>query len=214
MEWKQFFLSLICWKSIGNSNWYIFIILICYINAYVTFLLLYHSKYSEAANRTGGFIVFIMCLIGMIILSYYKQSYWYDTILCFPAGMLFSSYKEKIESFISKNYYLFLIVLLLSFILLKNTNLHLHGFVKNVEAIVFSMIIVLMTMKIKIDSPALRWCGKNLFPLYIYQRIPMIILAKICGSNFIFQYPIIFMLFSLIFSLGITCLYPKWEYRK
>jgi len=42
MEWKQFFLSLICWESIGNSNWYIFIILLCYLNAYVAFKLLYH----------------------------------------------------------------------------------------------------------------------------------------------------------------------------
>ena len=213
MEWKQFFLSLICWKSIGNSNWYIFIILLCYINAYVAFKLLYHCKYSEVANRIGGFIVFIMCLIGMIILSYYKQSYWYDTILCFPAGMLFSSYKEKIEPFISKNYYLFLIVLLLSFILLKNTNLYLHGFVKNIEAVVFSMIIVLMTMKIKIDSPALNWCGKNLFPFYIYQRIPMIILAKYMSGGILFDYPLLFMVITLILSLVIILLYPKWEYK-
>ncbi len=127
--------------------------------------------------------------------------------------MLFSSYKGKIEPFISKNYYLFLIVLLLSFILLKNTNLHLHGFVKNVEAIVFSMIIVLMTMKIKIDNPALKWCGENLFPFYIYQRIPMIILAKYMGGGILFDYPLLFMVISLLISLVIILLYPKWEYK-
>lgn len=215
MEWKQFFLSLICWKSIGNSNWYIFIILICYINAYIVFKLLY--KISSGNKRIGSVLVFIMCLLGMIILSFLKQPWWYDTLLCFPAGMLFSSYKEQIEFFVtnnSRNYYLCLTISLISFLLLKNSNLFLHGFIRNVQAILFSIIIVLLTMKIKIDSPALRWCGQNLFPLYIYQRIPMIILAKICGGNFIFQYPIIFMLFTLFFTLGITCLYPKWEYRK
>lgn len=71
-----------------------------------------------------------------------------------------------------------------------------------------------MTMKIKIDSPALKWCGKNLFPFYIYQRIPMIILAKYYGESALFDYPLLFMIIALILSLGIILLYPKWEYKR
>jgi len=67
-------------------------------------------------------------------------------------------------------------------------------------------------MKIKIDSPALKWCGKNLFPFYIYQRIPMIILAKY-GGGVLFDYPLLFMVIALIFTLVIILLYPKWEYK-
>lgn len=34
---KQYMLSFIGWESVGNSNWYIFIIMLCYLIAYLCF---------------------------------------------------------------------------------------------------------------------------------------------------------------------------------
>lgn len=211
MEWKQFYLSLICWDSIGNSNWYIFIILICYFSAFIIYKLLF--SFNIANKRLGSLLVFVLCLLCMIILSFLKPSYWFDTILCFPAGMLYSSFKHQIENYISKKYSICLVLLIISFIILKNVHLFMRGIVGNAQALAFSMIIILITMRIKIENPILSWCGKNLFPFYIYQRIPMIILATIWGNSFIFDYPFFFMLIALIISFGIILLYPKWEYK-
>lgn len=35
MTLKQIALSLVCWDSVGNSNWYIFVILCCYLAAFI-----------------------------------------------------------------------------------------------------------------------------------------------------------------------------------
>ena len=39
----------------------------------------------------------------------------------------------------------------------------------------FVMIVTLVTMKISFNNSILQWLGKNLFGLYILQRIPMIV---------------------------------------
>ena len=36
---KQVLLSLVGWDSVGNSNWYICVILICYLSTYISFLI-------------------------------------------------------------------------------------------------------------------------------------------------------------------------------
>ena len=48
----------------------------------------------------------------------------------------------------------------------------------NILSVLFAFIVVQITMKIKISNSILCWLGINLFPLYIYQRIPMILLSK------------------------------------
>lgn len=44
---KQTLLSFVCWESVGNSNWYIFAIICCYIAAFV-------SCYKLQFRRWGG----------------------------------------------------------------------------------------------------------------------------------------------------------------
>lgn len=213
MEWIQFLLSLICWKSIGNSNWYIFVILACYVATYIVHKILYH--YNIKNQIMNCVTCFIAIILIMLLLSIYKPAYWYNTILCFPAGMLFSCYKNQIDLLLRKNRnYIFLFAALLCiFFLLKKSNFNLHGLAFNIQAIAFAMMIVLLTMKMKINNPFLKWCGKNLFPFYIYQRIPMIILARYLGASFMFDYPLFFMITALIISLGIVVVYPKWEFH-
>ena len=48
-----------------------------------------------------------------------------------------------------------------------------------------------------IGNPVLQWLGKNVFPLYILQRLPMLVLAHF-GLN---QNIALFMVLSLIFTL-------------
>lgn len=100
MEIKQVLLSLVCWESVGNSNWYIFTICICYLSSFVSYKLFGYSKKSLIAN------VVILSVFAVII-SRFKGSWWYDTCLAYSAGSLYCYYKDKIESIVSGNYLLY-----------------------------------------------------------------------------------------------------------
>ena len=74
MSWEIVACSLIGWSSIGNSNWYIFVILICYTVFYVS------SRLSPNA-KLGGVITTLLLLLTMIVLSQVKEYRFYNTIL-------------------------------------------------------------------------------------------------------------------------------------
>lgn len=97
IELKQVLLSLICWDSVGNSNWYIFTICFCYLTSYISYKLFGYSKRSLIANLS---ILFIYVLV----LSRFKGSWWYDTCLAYSAGSTYCYYKAYIENLINRNY--------------------------------------------------------------------------------------------------------------
>ena len=39
MSGNQIALSFICWESVGNSNWYIFVIILCYFITYISYVI-------------------------------------------------------------------------------------------------------------------------------------------------------------------------------
>ena len=202
----QYFLSRFGWDSVGNSNWYIFIVLLCYYFSYISF---------KIRPVGGDFCVLFMSLLSIFLLSMVKESHWYNTLLCFPAGMLFTRYKEKFEAAAKKRYIfsLIMILLLLLFSHLFNILLPviLRAYMYNIESIFFALLVVLITMKVKINNRILIWLGLNLFPLYIYQRIPMIAMRELAGVEWLSIHPYIFVLASLVGTLIITYFYRFWR---
>ena len=54
--------------------------------------------------------------------------------------------------------------------------------------------------------------GKNLFPIYIYQRLMMIAIYEILdGKFFLASYPILFILICFLSVILIAWMYPKWQ---
>lgn len=201
---KQIIMSFTGWDSVGNSNWYIFIILICYAIAFISF-------YKQKSHLRSAFLCLILCLASIFILSYYKQEYWYNTMLCFCAGIYFSILKN--EDFILKRYWYILSLTIICLVILNYSPFSLKGLTYNAKSIVFCAMIILLTMKLRLKSNTLLWCGKNLFPLYIYQRIPMIILANVSGGLFITNYPISYTLSCLVITVLIALLYKYWAVK-
>ncbi len=177
---KNYILSFTGWESVGNSNWYIFVILLCYSIAYLSF------RYCTGKNSCyvkGATIAITLLLTSMVILSFLKESWWYDTMLCFGTGIFFSLLRERIEPIAKKYYWTILPLLILLMIGLDNLPLSMRGLIYNIHCSALCLLIVMLSMKIRINNPALVWAGKNLFPLYIYQRAPMILFSTI-GGNF------------------------------
>lgn len=176
----QCLLSLTAWDSVGNSNWYIFIILLCYLFAYIGLSI------DCVGKRMQAVIVFLtISLISYFILVKTRGTYWYDTFFCFSFGMVLSVFKEKIEKVIDKQYWLVLLAVGILFILAYVFPKGLHGLRHNAVSICFAMLIVILTRKVELRSRPLMWMGKNLFPLYIYQRISMMLFYEIDGGTFV-----------------------------
>lgn len=139
---------------------------------------------------------------------YKKQGYWYDTIFSYPLGLYFSLYKDELENVLKRNYAKCLPVIFTSFLLLMFLPYDIKGIVANTRACALVILIVLLSMKLHINSKALSWLGKHLFPLYIYQRIGMIILSEYDGVVFIQDNPYIYIL-----SCALITLTFGWTYK-
>lgn len=190
----QFLLSLIAWDSVGNSNWYIFAILICYLATWLT-----ASVFKKPASIAVS--TFLLLTVAAVALSPFKESYWYNTLWAYPAGMFLSVYKKETEKLIDNHYIAALLILSILFAGFHFIPTEMAGFKTNIQSILFALLIVTVTMRIRIGNPILQWCGENLFPLYIYQRIPMIVLAATLPSWMLSDKPFIYISICLILTI-------------
>lgn len=186
-------LSLTGWRSIGNSNWYMFAIFTLYIMTYFVFRLMHHNNFKSLCMISIGSIIYVL------ILSEIQPTRFSNTYLCYIVGMWYSYFKENIDIILKKNninYYVItclILILYLSFYSNRGINI----FVYNITAILFSLLIVYITLKFNFSSQLLSWFGKHLFWIYIIQRIPMIFFNYLGLSS----YPYVFLLLSFIFTV-------------
>lgn len=200
---RQCLLSFIGWESVGNSNWYIFVIILCYL---MTFLCL-RLPIENTTYRVG--LLFGLCTMCIVFLSAFKDDYWYNTILCYPLGFLYSSYKDKVEVYLKRNYVkcaLGIIICFILFYVLKhflNDKLQLSY---NLMSMAFVLMLIVVTFKVRVDNPPLRWIGSHLFPIYIYMRLPMIFMEE-NTPGLISATPALFIVISLVVTLCIAHVY-------
>lgn len=167
-------LSLIGWESIGNSNWYVFAIL-CLYGA--TWLAYRAFPRQEALAALG---VTLLAAVYILALRLCKANYWFNMILAYPAGLWFALYRDRAEKRIfsgARAYALTLGVLAVAFLIL-------HRFWANLiccelTAVLFPLLLALLTAKVQPRSRVLAYCGRHLFSLFILQRLPMMLLRPV-----------------------------------
>lgn len=172
---SQILLSLFAWESIGNSNWYIFAILCMYIATYVGFKCCSQKK-------TSIILVGAFSCIYIVTMHFFKDgSWWYDTVLCYLAGMILSYEKDKFLRCIERYKLpaLFICVLVTLFLYMLQGNIIAHELL----AILFCLDIILICSFIRIENQVLLFLGKHTFEIYILQRIPMILLQNRIGGG-------------------------------
>ncbi len=215
----KYLTSLIAWDSIGNSNWFVFDILVLYLLTY--FALLISSKWGGVKYLVLAVYALTAALV-IILWQSGKGMWWYDTILAYPTGMFYSIYKAKIEQMVRGwRWWLITFIIAALFIfcrfklyilvdLLDNTFGYMLNFAVAVfVSSIFAMLVLLLTMKIKLDNPALRWLGVNAFAIYILQRLAMI-LGQHFGWN---KNAVLFACFVIPATLLISAIYTAGTNR-
>lgn len=175
-----YLLALTGWESVGNSNWYIFDILAFYLLTYVTFKIAYSKN--KQNDLLAVFLIFIVVCFAIIILTRYhiKDTWWYDTLLCYVLGMFFSLLRERIEHLLNHNWLIWIGALVSSWallLLLKMNQINIWFIMA--RNVAFCVAFTILTMRVHFQNRVLIWCGKNLFEIYILQRIPMILLKSL-----------------------------------
>lgn len=198
-------LSFTGYTSIGNSNWYMLAIFILYI-----FIMILFNEKIKIKNIYKIVIITILTCIYIYIITRFKDLYYADTILCFPIGMLYSYYKDKIEKIVSKKYYLYLIISVLFFIGMYFINKNYSNvYISNLYAISFILLLVFISMKFKFKSKIMYFLGTYTFWIYILQRIPMMLL-KDKFNNYL--YLVICFIITIILSYIMKLLTDKlWK---
>lgn len=197
----QIVLSFVAWDSIGNSNWYIFVILCLYLITYASFSITNRTKYPL---HMGALLTCILSVALIVVLHTEKggQQWWYDTVMCYPAGMALYLSKDRIDKMMSQNRFIYYIVL----VSVANMTLLAYKFrgimyVHFLKHILVGALIVLVSMKVAINNRILNFFGKHLFAVYIIMRIPMLILDFFGFSNNNAAFVILSLFATIVFAI-------------
>ena len=194
---KDILLSFTAWTSIGNSNWFIFAILAMYIITYAV------ARINKCKVHLSSIIVItIIIIIYIILMRFVKPGYWYDTVLCYSLGLWYGLYKEKIDNLFKSKYIYILISTIVIFVILYMLKARL--IIYEALAMVFCLLITIITYKVKISNKILAFLGKYSFEIYILQRLPDIVLKKYLADKIY-----IYFVTSLACTLIIAVMYKK-----
>lgn len=167
-------LSLIGWENLGNSNWYIFVVLVLYLITWLAFVCFKNNQVLAVSLAT--------VLTGLLILFLYytRSSWWYDTALCYVLGMWLSVFKNRFLKLITKNNAVWLLcaigsLAVFGFLYFRRASSWLGLLLKLSVPLAFCVVLLVFLTKIRISNKILAFCGQYLFELYILQRIPMIL---------------------------------------
>lgn len=164
---SKILLSLVAWEAVGNSNWFIFAILFAYVSGYLG-LLVFRGNLPRTAV-----LVTILCLLYIVVVSRFKERYWIDTIMSFPLGCYVSLFKDKLV--VRKHVLWVALVAVSLFALMAAKNGMIPSFYGRTQTamVAFSLLLVFLSMRVKMESRILSWFGAQVFGIYILQRLPM-----------------------------------------
>lgn len=179
-DYKTILWSLIGWKTIGNSNWYIFAILYLYVVSFISFFIIRKRTWIAISCVTGFTVLYVIVLKGY----YPEQAWWYNTAFCYVMGMWYSYFKDYIENMLFSSEKIYGVCLWGGIFMTYFLKLQIHRFLTyEVWIFVFTISVVLITMKVSLHNCILKWMGDHTFEIYILQRIPMKILSEMGMTN-------------------------------
>lgn len=192
----------IAWESLGNSNWFIFVILMLYVISYISYhiykkmCVIIGFSYIKKGLVYIQTVTFLSIVLWIVLYLSHRGGYWYDTIMVFPIGMAYSFYKKEIDSLLSRSVMSIAIIISLMVIFIMwyhYTGIDIFG----VCSCLFCILLVVLSSKIRIGNKILQWLGTYSFSIYIIQRLPMIVL-KYMGINNEYIFAVLSIVFVLI----------------
>ncbi len=171
---KNVLLAFIGWTSIGNSNWYIFAVLALYVIVFLSFIVCKANRWVGAVLTTVLSVLFVYWQIRIG-----RDSWTYNTVIVFAAGMWYSLLRAPLEKLAGRNTPLWFLSFGVLFALYLVFDFKKGGGIEwySLWAICFVLVLVMLSMKLAIGNRLLQFFGAHVFSIYILQRIPMLLLS-------------------------------------
>lgn len=171
---KAYLQSMLAWTSFGNDNWYIFAILCLYLIAWIA------RSMSNTPRRYVGLLWVGTLVFAQLLICAGKKAFWYNTAFCFPLGALWYFVKSKCESWLDRDVrFLFTFLLTAAAYVGAHSLWRRHVSLYTLTALLFTLVVLMITMKIQFKSRILIYAGKHLQELFLVHRLPMILLGRI-----------------------------------
>lgn len=199
-------------NKLGNPTWFIIMTLLSYILTYICYSLI-GKKHPD---------IFILSLSLLLIVAIYeigkiKPYWWVNTIMCFPAGMLYYLKGEQLEKLLSKTKVPALLYGLLFLIIgqqIYAAGIPFNKYIDNLGGIIFALGVTFTIGSFTWRKPSriLLWLGgSGLFFIYMFHMLPLKLLVNSGIKNYYHPY-----LLWLCF-ISATCLLAPlacYSYRK
>ena len=200
---EDYLLCWIGWTSVGNSNWFVFVMLCLYVATGVAFFV---AKRKQPIPKlfvplcTSIFSVVLWCTLYAIG----KEGWWYNTLLCYPFGMWFGVLQDQFRKIVASTAtrIWILVAAFAMFVYLYRIS---NTLAYSLCACLFCVLILLFNTWFKVGNPALRWLGDHAFPIYIFQRLPMNLFEKM-GLD---RKPMLFLLSSVAATVALAAFFGK-----
>lgn len=178
---KDVLLAFTGYSTVGNSNWYLFVIFAMYVIIIVSFLIFRKHKILGVALVSVLSVAFVIVEKNVLELP----AQYYNTVCCFPAGMIFSLVKPYIDKVLMKNDVIWFTVFTVCvgvfayFSLNRNEGLTYY----TLFTLTALAVLVMFMMKATIKHSILDWFGQHIFSFFILQRIPMLLIRHLGFAN-------------------------------
>ena len=177
---QQYILSGFTLSTIGNTSWFVFVMLFLYFFAFVSFRI--------ADHKTAVIINILLALMFIFILRGLGfESYYWNTLFAYVFGIIYCYMQERVETKILKNRVgrvLFMLVgiagLVVSFIVVKEIPYSDFRDAMYVFPVFFFCVTLIgFTSIFRIKSKILHFLGANAFWIYLLHYLPLIWLKNV-----------------------------------
>ena len=186
--------------GIGNSNWYIFTILVMYSVTYLAARFCKNNCFMIACTVT-------VCAFLYLLISHLMglPSRFVSTVVTYALGMWIALYSQSIRFVFKEQAMVSLFVIML--LIIATYKLRANDYIMNISSCFFVLLIVWLMSKYEIKSNILHFLGVHAFSIYILQRLPMIVFSRKLSLDGYMKY--VFVVMCFVTTLIIAVIYDK-----
>ena len=173
------------------------------------YLFVFAAFKSSKSRKVIGLLITSVLVTAFVLVQIKadRPQYCFNTIACYPFGMLFALIKPKAEKILFKNDITYSLSLFVVFSLCVFS----FGYIKNgvffhsISSVLFVILLVIISAKIKFKNGFLSLMGSHVFSIYILQRIPMMIFSSFGINKNVY----VFLILSFLATIPLALIFDK-----
>ena len=178
---KDVLLLFVQGKPIVKYSWYVINILFLYLSFYISMKI---TKKNHKFMILGAIVSYVIWLCFCINQSF--GTWWYNSTQLFVVGIIWAIYEQRIVAFIKLHFNIVSIFVTVAFAVCfffgYTINEYLISLIFNLmAAILFTVLVLMLSMKIQIGNNILDFIGSISFEMYLTHGLFIIL----CGNEFL-----------------------------